>query len=381
MPVGRQRHGDDARPDLRARLGRESERRDPARAIALHEHVASRSKEDSRSHSSSARKSSAAESLPRPVSVSSSGKPGRCGAVMRMTSAPCAASVRPHTGPAMTRVRSSTRMPDSGRSAREAARGAGASPPLGSPAGGAAPPRSLADARPIRRASASSVATSLASAGRRLGNFSPSHLASGGLHSAKLVATMMRSPSEWGARPQGSAVAQLPLLGVRRIGEAPARALPPGGMAAVGHPRAGSDARHRRPRVRRTLAAHGADVMRITRRTSRFPAAGHRHRPRQALGRARLARRGGARAAAGLAARGARVRAGLSPGGIARRVLARSLRGDAPGIVAVSLSAYRQRPVGSRRGFDSLVQNACGINHAEAEAGRATGPRSCPRRR
>ena len=70
----------------------------------------------SRSHSSSARRSSAAESLPRPVSVSSSGKPGRCGDVMRMTSAPCAASVRPHTGPAMTRVRSSTRMSDSGRS-------------------------------------------------------------------------------------------------------------------------------------------------------------------------------------------------------------------------------------------------------------------------
>ena len=43
---------------------------------------------------------------------------------------------------------------------------------------------------------------------------------------AKLVATMMRSPAEWAAHPQGQAVARLPLLEITRIGEAPARALP-----------------------------------------------------------------------------------------------------------------------------------------------------------
>ena len=60
--------------------------------------------------------------------MSSAPRPGRCGAVTRITSAPCAASVRPHTGPAMTRVRSSTRTPDSGRSA--AASGAGGASPM-----------------------------------------------------------------------------------------------------------------------------------------------------------------------------------------------------------------------------------------------------------
>jgi CoA transferase family III len=40
-----------------------------------------------------------------------------------------------------------------------------------------------------------------------------------------------------------------------------------------------------------------------------------------------------------------------------------------PGIVAVSLSAYgRAGPWAGRRGFDSLVQTASGINYAEAEA-------------
>ncbi len=54
----------------------------------------------------------------------------RCGAVIRITSAPWAASVRPHTGPAITRVRSSTRTPESGRSASLGRARAGASPIL-----------------------------------------------------------------------------------------------------------------------------------------------------------------------------------------------------------------------------------------------------------
>ena len=44
---------------------------------------------------------------------------------------------------------------------------------------------------------------------------------------ARLVATMMRSPAEWAAHPQGQAVARLPLLEITKIGEAPrARSLP-----------------------------------------------------------------------------------------------------------------------------------------------------------
>ena len=50
-----------------------------------------------------------------------------------------------------------------------------------------------------------------------------------------------------------------------------------------------------------------------------------------------------------------------------------------PGIVYVSLCAYgHEGPWANRRGFDSLVQNANGINHAEAEAAGAAQPKPLP---
>jgi hypothetical protein len=50
-----------------------------------------------------------------------------------------------------------------------------------------------------------------------------------------------------------------------------------------------------------------------------------------------------------------------------------------PGIVYVSLCAYGHAgPWASRRGFDSLVQNANGMNHAEAEAAGAVQPKPLP---
>jgi hypothetical protein len=50
-----------------------------------------------------------------------------------------------------------------------------------------------------------------------------------------------------------------------------------------------------------------------------------------------------------------------------------------PGIVYVSLCAYGHKgPWANRRGFDSLVQNANGINDAEAEAAGAKQPKPLP---
>ena len=50
-----------------------------------------------------------------------------------------------------------------------------------------------------------------------------------------------------------------------------------------------------------------------------------------------------------------------------------------PGIVYVSLCAYgHEGPWAGRRGFDLLVQNANGINHAEAEAAGSTQPKPLP---
>jgi len=50
-----------------------------------------------------------------------------------------------------------------------------------------------------------------------------------------------------------------------------------------------------------------------------------------------------------------------------------------PGIVAVTLSAYGHAgPWAGRRGFDSLVQTASGLNHAEGEAAGVEGPKELP---
>jgi crotonobetainyl-CoA:carnitine CoA-transferase CaiB-like acyl-CoA transferase len=50
-----------------------------------------------------------------------------------------------------------------------------------------------------------------------------------------------------------------------------------------------------------------------------------------------------------------------------------------PGIVYVSLCAYGHAgPWAERRGFDSLVQTASGVNAAEAEAAGAGQPKALP---
>ena len=77
---------------------------------------------------SSVARSAKLDSLPRPVSMVSHGMAGRFGLVTSITSAPCAASVRPATGPAITRDRSSTRRPASGRS--PAGHGRGSASPI-----------------------------------------------------------------------------------------------------------------------------------------------------------------------------------------------------------------------------------------------------------
>jgi crotonobetainyl-CoA:carnitine CoA-transferase CaiB-like acyl-CoA transferase len=198
---------------------------------------------------------------------------------------------------------------------------------------------------------------------------------------AGLVVTACRSFAEWDAHAQGRAVAGLPLFSVDRIGDAPILKFAPAQRPLAGikvleltHVIAG-------PVGGRVLAGHGADVLLIT----------AAHRPAMLplvidTGRGKLSaqidlrQQNGREMLAGLIREADVFIQGYRPGAVAAcgfgpQEVAR-LR---PGIVYASLSAYGHAgPWALRRGFDSLVQTASGLNIAEAEAFGSTEPRPLP---
>ena len=199
---------------------------------------------------------------------------------------------------------------------------------------------------------------------------------------AGMVATMMRSPAEWSAHPQGQAVARLPLLEITRIGDAPARALPRTAERPLSDIRVLDLTRViAGPVCGRALAAHGADVMRVT--APHLPGL-----PELDVdtGRGKLSAAIDLRATddrdwlRGLAREAHVFVQGYRPGGLAAKGFSpEALAEMRPGIVVVSLSAYgHDGPWANRRGFDSLVQNASGINVAEAEAAGVPAPKELP---
>ena len=198
---------------------------------------------------------------------------------------------------------------------------------------------------------------------------------------AGLVATACRTFVEWDEHPQGRAIARLPLFTIDRIGDAPPQSLP-----AAGRPLAGIKVLDLTrviagPVCGRALAAHGADVLLVT--ASHLPAM---ERLVIDTGRGKLSTSIDLRNENGREALAALLRdadifvQGYRPGAIAACGFgphdAARIR---PGIVYVSLCAYgHEGPWASRRGFDSLVQNASGLNVAEAEAAAASEPMPLP---
>ncbi len=203
---------------------------------------------------------------------------------------------------------------------------------------------------------------------------------------AGMVATMMRSPGEWAAHPQGQAVAGLALFEISKIGEAPARPLPAFPEDQEKRPLAGIRVLDLTrviagPVCGRALAAHGADVMRVT--APHLPGL-----PELDIdtGRGKLSAAIDLRATDDREWLRSLVRdvhifvQGYRPGGLAAKGFSpEALAEMRPGIVAVTLSAYgHEGPWSNRRGFDSLVQNASGINVAEAEALGVPAPKELP---
>lgn len=199
---------------------------------------------------------------------------------------------------------------------------------------------------------------------------------------AGLVVTATRSFAEWDAHPQGRAVAGLPVFSIERIGDAPPRPPASAGDRPLSGVRVLDLARViAGPVCGRTLAVHGADVLLVT----------AAHLPQMGplvidSGRGKLSIFIDLREAAGRESLTSLLRdadifvQGFRPGAVKGNGFGPEEAAQArPGIVYVSLSAYgHDGPWAGRRGFDSLVQNANGMNHAEAEAAGAAQPRPLP---
>ncbi|MFV0297499.1 MAG: CoA transferase [Hyphomicrobiaceae bacterium] len=196
-----------------------------------------------------------------------------------------------------------------------------------------------------------------------------------------LVITMMRSPEEWRSHPAGRAVAGLPLLELIRIGDAPPRPRPEASRPMSGIRVLDLTRVIAGPVCGRTLAAHGADVLSVT--GPGIPDSdvlimdGGRGKLRTEI---ELREAAGREQLAALARQADVFVQGYRPGAIAAKGFSpEALAEMAPGIVCVSLSAWgHEGPWANRRGFDSLVQNTNGLNHAEATAAGVEGPKELP---
>ncbi|MDF1480242.1 CoA transferase [Leifsonia sp. H3M29-4] len=192
------------------------------------------------------------------------------------------------------------------------------------------------------------------------------------------IAVAVRTEQEWARHPHAAAVAQHPLLGLRRLGDATPAGWEPGDLDA---PAAGIRVLDLTrviagPVATRTLALWGADVLRID--SPSLPEIAWQHLDSGAGKRSALLDLAADPATfERLLAEAHVVVTGYRPGsldalGLSPEALARRR----PGIVVARLSAWGDTgPFASRRGFDSIVQAATGIGWLE---GDGTAPGALP---
>src|SRR5207253_7831255 len=187
---------------------------------------------------------------------------------------------------------------------------------------------------------------------------------------AKGAGGMVRSMAEWAQHPQAAAIASLPLLEIVKIGDAPPQKLPEGDRPLSGIRVLDLTRVLAGPTCARTLAEHGADVLKIT-----APHIAARDDQEYDTGHGKLSARLDLRQTQdletlkGLVREGDVFSQGYRPGTLAGRGLApQQLAALRPGIVYVSLCAFSHvGPWASRRGFDTVVQNVSGITTRQGQ--------------
>ena len=188
----------------------------------------------------------------------------------------------------------------------------------------------------------------------------------------------VRSEAEWRATPQMHTVAKLPLLEIIKIGDAPPRPLPEGGDQPLSGVRVLDFTRViAGPTCARTLAEHGADVLRVTRADladsgwSDFDTC---------IGKLNshidLRTPEGDRRLRDLIETCDVFSQSYRPGTLANRGYSpEALAKMKPGIVYVTLNAWgHEGPWSTRRGYDTVVQSANGF----AYQGDKTRPKFLP---
>jgi crotonobetainyl-CoA:carnitine CoA-transferase CaiB-like acyl-CoA transferase len=205
---------------------------------------------------------------------------------------------------------------------------------------------------------------------------------------AKGAGGMVRTKTEWAVHPQGKAVAGLPLMEIVKIGDSAPEPLFEGPLPAGKRPLAGIRVLDLTrvlagPTCARTLAEHGADVMKIT--AKHLPNLGYQEWD---TGHGKLSTQLDLREPAAVETLRGLVREadvfsqGYRPGTLGGRGLSpEELAALRPGLVYVSLSAFGHGgPWASRRGFDTVVQTVSGITTRQGEVvpGKGAGPQFYP---
>src|SRR5438477_6783268 len=188
---------------------------------------------------------------------------------------------------------------------------------------------------------------------------------------AKGAGGMARTQAEWARHPQGAAIATLPLMEILRIGDSAPEPLPTGDRPLSGIRVLDLTRVLAGPTCARTLAEHGADVMKIT--AAHLPNLGYQEWD---TGHGKLSAEldlrspGDVNILRGLVRKADVFSQGYRPGSLANRGLSpEELAAVRPGLVYVSLCAFGHAgPWASRRGFDTVVQTVSGMTIRQAES-------------
>jgi crotonobetainyl-CoA:carnitine CoA-transferase CaiB-like acyl-CoA transferase len=187
---------------------------------------------------------------------------------------------------------------------------------------------------------------------------------------AKGAGGMARSVAEWAQHPQAAAIASLPLMEIIKIGDSPRERLPEAERPLSGIRVLDLTRVLAGPTAARTLAEHGADVLKIT--APHLPNIGYQEYD---TGHGKLAAHLDLRyprdveILRGLVREADVFSQGYRPGTLGNRGLSpEELIKLRPGLVYVSMCAFSHvGPWASRRGFDTVVQTVSGITTRQGE--------------